>query len=60
LLGQRQEVSDKIKDVQLTKSRSISIVIDVGTLVITGILHKMVAVEIDRLCSDLAAIRSSK
>jgi uncharacterized membrane protein YdbT with pleckstrin-like domain len=57
LLGQkRQEVSlTKIKDVQLTKSRSISIVIDgQEPLVITGIpKHKMVAVEIDRLAAAI-------
>ena len=57
LLGQkRQEISlTKIKDVQLTKGRSISIVIDgQEPLVITGIpKHKMVAVEIDRLAAAI-------
>jgi len=57
LLGQkRREVSlTHIKDVQLTKGRSISIVVDgQEPLVITGIpKHKMVAVEIDRLAAAI-------
>lgn len=57
LLGQkRREVSlTQIKDVQLTKGRSISIVVDgQEPLVITGIpKHKMVAVEIDRLAAAI-------
>ena len=57
LLGQkRNEVSlTKIKDVQLTKGRSISILIEgQEPLVITGIpKHKMVAVEIDRLAAAI-------
>jgi len=56
-LGQkRREVSlTHIKDVQLTKGRSISIVVDgQEPLVITGIpKHKMVAVEIDRLAAAI-------
>lgn len=57
LLGQkRQEVSlTKIKDVQLTKGRTINIVVDgQEPLVISGIpKHKMVAVEIDRLAAAI-------
>ena len=57
LLGQkRREVSlTQIKDVQLTKGRSISIVVEGREpLVITGIpKHKMVAVEIDRLAAAI-------
>ena len=57
LLGQkRREVSlTQIKDVQLTKGRSISIVVEgQEPLVITGIpKHKMVAVEIDRLAAAI-------
>lgn len=57
LLGQkRREVSlTKIKDVQLTKGRTISIVIDgQEPLVIPGIpKHKTVAVEIDRLAAAI-------
>lgn len=57
LLGQkRREVSlTQIKDVQLTKGRTISIVVDgQEPLVIAGIpKHKMVAVEIDRLAAAI-------
>ncbi len=57
LLGQkRREVSlTQIKDVQLTKGRTISIVIDgQEPLVIAGIpKHKMIAVEIDRLAAAI-------
>jgi membrane protein YdbS with pleckstrin-like domain len=57
LLGQkRREVSlTQIKDVQLTKGRTISIVIDgQEPLVIAGIpKHKTVAVEIDRLAAAI-------
>jgi uncharacterized membrane protein YdbT with pleckstrin-like domain len=57
LLGQkRREVSlTQIKDVQLTKGRTISIVIDgQEPLVITGIpKHKTIAVEIDRLAAAI-------
>jgi hypothetical protein len=57
LLGQkRREVSlTQIKDVQLTKGRTISIIIDgQEPIVIPGIAkHKTVAVEIDRLAAAL-------
>ena len=57
LLGQkRREVSlTQIKDVQLTRGRSISIVVEgQEPFVITGIpKHKMVAVEIDRLAAAI-------
>jgi uncharacterized membrane protein YdbT with pleckstrin-like domain len=57
LLGQkRREVSlTQIKDVQLTKGRTISIIIDgQDPIVIPGIAkHKTVAVEIDRLAAAL-------
>ena len=57
LLGQkRREVSlTQIKDVQLTKGRTISIVVDgQEPLVIAGIpKHKMIAVEIDRLAAAI-------
>jgi membrane protein YdbS with pleckstrin-like domain len=57
LLGQkRREVSlTQIKDVHLTKGRSISIVVEgQEPLVIAGIpKHKMVAVEIDRLAAAI-------
>ena len=57
LLGQkRREVSlTQIKDVQLTKRRTISIVVDgQEPLVIAGIpKHKMIAVEIDRLAAAI-------
>jgi uncharacterized membrane protein YdbT with pleckstrin-like domain len=57
LLGQkRREVSlTQIKDVQLTKGRTISIIIDgQEPIVIPGIAkHKTVAVEIDRLAAAM-------
>ena len=57
LLGQnRRELSlTQIKDVQITKGRSISIIVDgQEPLVIRGIpRHKMVAVEIDRLAAAI-------
>jgi hypothetical protein len=57
LLGQkRREVSlTQIKDVQLTKGRTISIVIDgQEPLVVPGIpKHKTVALEIDRLAAAI-------
>ena len=57
LLGQkRREVSlTQIKDVQLTKGRTISIVVEgQEPLVIAGIpKHKMIAVEIDRLAAAI-------
>jgi small-conductance mechanosensitive channel len=57
LLGQhRRELSlAQIKDVQITKGRSISIIVDgQEPLVISGIpKHKMVAVEIDRLAAAI-------
>lgn len=57
LLGQnRRELSlAQIKDVQITKGRSISIIVDgQEPLVIRGIpRHKMVAVEIDRLAAAI-------
>lgn len=57
LLGQRrQDVSlTKIKDVQLTRGRTISVIIEgQEPLVIPGIpKHKMVAVEIDRLAAAI-------
>ena len=57
LLGQkRREVSlTQIKDVQLTKGRTISIVIDgQEPLVVPGIpKHKTVAIEIDRLAAAI-------
>lgn len=57
LLGQyRRELSlTQIKDVQITKGRSISIIVDgQEPLVLRGIpRHKMVAVEIDRLAAAI-------
>jgi hypothetical protein len=57
LLGQhRRELSlTQIKDVQITKGRSISIIVHgQEPLVIRGIpRHKMVAVEIDRLAAAI-------
>ena len=57
LMGQkRSEVSlTQIKDVQLTRGRTITIIIDgQDPLVIPGIpKHKMVAVEIDRLAAAI-------
>lgn len=57
LLGQkRSEVSlTQIKDVQLTRGRTISIIIDgKEPMVVPGIpKHRMVAVEIDRLAASI-------